>query len=295
MKRTDRLNQRRRVTAFGIVPNLSERGCVEDQPQQADIVQELEKVEPALVCGVAAAGALPPSHSRAPAKSAHVTAFTLIELLVVIAIIGILAALVFPVVGVVNRNKQLAVAKTQLQQIQQDIEGYHTKLGYYPPDNPTNVVCNPLYYELMGTTNNQSGGTPATFYATLDGSAQATTAQLTMYFGVTGIANTSTRAHSDDTGSAAQSYLTHLLPNQVGKVDDTPPNQQVLVLVCPVSWPGNKMPPPLSGMNAGALNPWRYNSSHPTNNTGSFDLWVDLVIGNKTNRICNWSANPIQL
>ena len=29
------------------------------------------------------------------------------------------------------------------------------------------------------------------------------------------------------------------------------------------------------------LNPWRYNSSNPTNNPGSYDLWIQLVIARK--------------
>jgi hypothetical protein len=37
------------------------------------------------------------------------------------------------------------------------------------------------------------------------------------------------------------------------------------------------------------LNPWRYVSSGPTNNPGSYDLWVDLYIGGKTYRLSNWS------
>jgi prepilin-type N-terminal cleavage/methylation domain-containing protein len=225
-------------------------------------------------------------------KRRRVAAFTLIELLVVIAIIGILAALVFPVVGVVNKNKQISLAKTELQQIQQAIEGYHTKLGTYPPDNPNNVVSNQLYFELIGTTNDAPAhaGTAQT-YVTLDGSSQASTSDLNKYFGVLGIGNTATRAHSDDTGSAASGFLTHLLPNQISMVDTGSP--QVLILVCPVSWPSDRaavLPNAPPGTN-----PWRYTSSHATNNTGSYDLWVDLVIRGKTNRVCNWSANPIQL
>jgi hypothetical protein len=37
------------------------------------------------------------------------------------------------------------------------------------------------------------------------------------------------------------------------------------------------------------VNPWRYNSSSPTNNPGSYDLWIQLAFGGKTNLICNWS------
>ena len=43
---------------------------------------------------------------------------------------------------------------------------------------------------------------------------------------------------------------------------------------------------------ANPLNPWRYVSSNPTNNPGEFDLWVDIIVGGKTNRICNWSDKP---
>jgi hypothetical protein len=40
------------------------------------------------------------------------------------------------------------------------------------------------------------------------------------------------------------------------------------------------------------LNPIRYNSSSPTGNSKTYDLWVDIVVGGKTNRISNWSENP---
>ena len=37
-------------------------------------------------------------------------------------------------------------------------------------------------------------------------------------------------------------------------------------------------------------NPWRYNSSSPTNNPGSYDLWLQLVVQpGQTNLVCNWS------
>jgi hypothetical protein len=58
-----------------------------------------------------------------------------------------------------------------------------------------------------------------------------------------------------------------------------------------VTWPSDRG----AVISGTTLNPWRYNSSHPTNNTGGYDLWVDLVIRGKTNRVCNWSTLPIQL
>lgn len=53
------------------IPDFPERGCVGNQPQQLHIVNEVETGEPAVFCNRAAAGALLPSHSRAPAKSGH--------------------------------------------------------------------------------------------------------------------------------------------------------------------------------------------------------------------------------
>ena len=222
-------------------------------------------------------------------------AFTLIELIVVIAIIGILAALIFPIVGVVNRKKQISTAQTQLKALEVAIDGYKTKLGYYPPDNPNNAVTNQLYFELLGTTNNGVNGKSPDVWGTLDGSAQIglnTSPNINAVFGVSGIANSSTRAHSDDTGAAAGTFINNLTPNQIGVLD--PPNSpNVKLLVCSVSWPQELTPAPIASNPI--LNPFRYVSSHPTNNTGSYDLWVDLYIGGKTNRVCNWSTQPIRL
>ena len=52
--------------------------------------------------------------------------------------------------------------------------------------------------------------------------------------------------------------------------------------------------PPISSPGA-VLNPWRYNSSAPTNNTTSYDLWTDILINGKAVRICNWNKSAIDL
>jgi len=218
------------------------------------------------------------------------TAFTLIELLIVIAILAILAAMIFPVVGAVNRNKQLKTAQTQLQALALAIDSYKTKLGFYPPDNTNNVVTNQLYFELMGTTNRITAGVPD-LWVTLDGSAQigtGTTPNIAEVFGVRGIANSTTHTHSDDNASSASSFLNNLTPNQIGSL--TP---DIKILVCSVTWPPEKTPAPIPSNPA--LNPFHYVSAHPANNTGTYDLWVDIVIGGKTNRVCNWSPQPIKL
>jgi prepilin-type N-terminal cleavage/methylation domain-containing protein len=219
------------------------------------------------------------------------TAFTLIELIVVIAIIAVLASLIFPIVGVINQRKQISVAQTQLKGIEMAIDGYKTKLGFYPPDNTNNPASNQLYFELLGTTNNGAGAAKSPDkWGTLDGTAQIDATTATAVFSVAGFANTSTRAHSDDEGAAAGTFINNLTPNQIGLIDPATPN--VKILVCSVVWPSDKAPILVKNPT---MNPFQYNSSHPTNNTGTYDLWVDIVIKGKTNRVCNWSAQPVKL
>ena len=223
------------------------------------------------------------------------TAFTLIELIVVIAIIGILAGLIIPVIGVVNAKKQISTAQTQLKGIEVAIDGYKTKLGYYPPDNTNDPSVNQLYFELLGTTNNGAVKPTPDLWVTMDGSAQigTTTVPKNIFqeFSVSGFANTSTRAHSDDQGAAASTFLNNLKADEIGALDAA---GQVKILVCSVQWPPN-LSAVLPAPALQPLNPWRYVSSHPTNNTASYDLWVDIVIRGRTNRICNWSTQPIRI
>jgi hypothetical protein len=41
-----------------------------------------------------------------------------------------------------------------------------------------------------------------------------------------------------------------------------------------------------------AINFINYVSSNPKHNTHTYDLWIDVVVGGKTNRISNWSNEP---
>jgi len=208
-------------------------------------------------------------------------AFTLLELLVVIAIIGLLTVLLMSVMKSAESKAEIAKAKAELTQVKSAIDDYKTTLGFFPPDNPVNPAINPLYFELCGTTND--GNT----YVTLDKSGQISAAEASLDFNRQGFSNTGTKAHSTDEHGAPMSFLNQLRPAQVGQFDPTKP--LIKILVCSVGWPAGMNPPPIANTT---LNPWCYVSSHPTNNAGSYDLWVDLALGGKTRRVNNWGHQP---
>jgi prepilin-type N-terminal cleavage/methylation domain-containing protein len=212
-------------------------------------------------------------------------AFTLIELLVVIAVIAILAALVIPVSGAVRAAGTKRRAMAELSQVETLIDSYKEKLGHYPPDNPGNPLLNQLYYELMGTTNDTHN------YTTLDGNASVPVSGVNALFGprVSGFVNSS-KGGGGDEGGAAIRFIKGLKPSQVGQ-----PLPSKVVLLVSVPWQNGPPPynvPPFATTN---LNPWRYNSSNPTNNPNTYDLWLDVVIGGKPYRICNWNKQPLKL
>ena len=228
------------------------------------------------------------SNSTRNAATLRKVAFTLIELLVVIAVIGILAALIVPVGRGIKNKEMKSVAMTELHEIETAINSYHDngRLGSYPPDNPTNSIMNPLYFELGGTVRSGPGPT----FTTLDGSGRITSADAQTYFGVGGFPNSSTSAQGTDDAPAPVNFIKDLKPNQIGAVPD--PASPIKILVCSVGWPLNWPSQPLPYAADKGVNPWNYVSTNPTNNPGSFDLWVDLIIDKKTNRISNWSTTP---
>jgi len=223
-------------------------------------------------------------------------AFTLIELLVVIAIMAALAALVFPTIKAVTRVRRIAAAKAELGQIQACIESYKAKLGFYPPDNRNpinhqlNEGVNQLYYELSGTVFTNGD----TFIDKAKVAPSLTTIMIATFFGagVRGFVNAD-RGNVEE-GPVASRFLSGVRSAQIATVTLNNQNTKLIVvaniLVCTVPGVDPNNPP----LNQGSppLNPWRYNSSSPTNNSGSYDLWTDIYAGGKVLRVSNWSSKP---
>jgi prepilin-type N-terminal cleavage/methylation domain-containing protein len=219
-----------------------------------------------------------------PPATCHAPAFTLIELLVVITIIGILAAFTVPVLSAVKRHQYINQAQGEMGQLQAAIDSYHATFGFYPPDNPNGVVNatgqllgNQLYYELVGTvlTNN--------VFKTLDGSVQILAADVTNAFSLGGFINCSKPGASEESQSA-RNFIHELTPRQTAICTNN--NVGTTILITAVGGPDATYKP----LGVSGLNPWRYKSSGTlTNNPGAYELWVQLVIGGKTNLVCNWS------
>ena len=211
--------------------------------------------------------------------------FTLVELLVVIGIIAVLAAMIFPASQAIKKSSYRRKAKAEIESIATAIESYKAKYNHYPPDRPGNPLVHQLFYELLGTKNERGE------YVTLDGRETLAVADLATAFPpparLDGFVN-STRPSGADDFSSGQKFLTDLKPEQFAHV--TNGNVRFAVLTTSIRWPKDAGP-----LVAGAdldLNPIRYNSSSPTNNPKSYDLWVDIVVGGRTNRISNWSDQP---
>lgn len=219
-------------------------------------------------------------------------AFTLIELLVVIGIIAILAAITTGVIGLAKGTSQEKQITAKLDQLVTAIEQYKSKVGYYPPDhqlrtasgNPqytqygkikVNPVLNSLYYELNGSLVEKNAGI---FVALGDAVEQGLTqAQVEAWFGVDGIHNSAVESTS------IKSIFDGIKSKDVVEVEgrvvrgNAMPGR-VKLLSVPARWP--RVIQDRNPLGNTEINVWRYNSSNPTNNPASYDLWAEIPIQN---------------
>ncbi len=216
--------------------------------------------------------------------------FTLVELLTVIAIIGVLAAFTMPVLRSVGRTTKIARARTEMVAIESALDNYKTRYGCYPPGSGNGggaALVNQLYYELTGVTNVVMNAIPC--YQTLDGGSIVGTTFYANLFHVGGVMNCCKNAGEDV--AQAKSFL-YLKPDQIGSLPITNSfgSYPVNFLVTSVGGPDAAYQP----MGFPDLNPFRYLAPGPTNNNANgYDLWIQLVIGGKTNLVSNWSQTVI--
>lgn len=217
--------------------------------------------------------------------------FTLVEMLVVMAVIVVLAAMIFPAASVIKGKSTIRKARSELLAVALAIENYKQKFGHYPPDHIVIVGgrmeasrSNSLYFELCGVVQKT-----ATDFETLDGSARVSIADAQTHFGHGGFVNCA-KGGGDDNAQAASVFLRKLPPKQYADLGAVPPTLRVLT--CTIDWP-EKLGSLLNIPNLPGANPWRYDCSSTNRfNSDGFDLWIDIVVGGKTNRISNWSETP---
>lgn len=220
-------------------------------------------------------------------------AFTLIELLVVIAIIGILAALLFPVGAKIKSNATIKRVKTEVDFVAAAVERYKAEFGHNPPDNanllplndPKRYALNQLFYELIGVKVVTVGANK--IFQTEAGANGIDANNIPNFFQstVTGFVNAS--SGSGDEARKSKDCIVGIKPGQYLEIQNNGVTGAVL---------GTSVLGPLmltNTVNEKVINPFRYDASSTNrNNAKGFDVWVDIIVGGKTNRISNWNDKP---
>jgi prepilin-type N-terminal cleavage/methylation domain-containing protein len=188
-------------------------------------------------------------------------AFTLIELLVVISVLALLAALVINLAPAAAEKRIRNTAAGLLSELETAIEFYKSEKGYYPPDNPMDSGRSPLYYELKGAWRD-----PSDAYEPMAGGQPLTAAQIAAAFGTGGFLN------SSPVGADVppKDFYAGLKEKNVAE------DGGIKFLVVPVRGPG------------AGVNPVHYRKTNPTHNVATYDLWIEAVVGDKTEMISNW-------
>ena len=119
-----------------------------------------------------------------------------------------------------------------------------------------------------------SGAVPA--WTTLDSKATITFTELKAYFGlkVSGIVNTT---KGGEESRPATRYLPGMKPNVL-----MPLSGGTNLYMLGLDLEGPEM---LTAADGRKLTPFRYVSTNPTNNARTYDLWIDLKVGSKIERM----------
>jgi prepilin-type N-terminal cleavage/methylation domain-containing protein len=179
-----------------------------------------------------------------------IRAFTLVEMLVVIAIIGILAALILGVLPSVTEKRTRSRVKTELAAVETVIASYKEKKGFFPPDNLLLTNRPSLYYELTATD------LPPKPNPIRDAAEQ---------MGITNIVNVGAEDSHNFYKNVRQSQVTEINGVQFLGIKTKGPNDETFVTF------------------------WYDSHSPNRHNHEGFDLWVDVKVSGKIERIGNWN------
>ena len=194
--------------------------------------------------------------------------------------------------GLVARKRILARARIDIDSLDMAIGTYKLKKGTYPPDNPrqpAGAFTNQLFYELWGAVvQSPLNPTDPVFTNTFNANETVDALTLSTFFGngttPVGIVNSSA-----DTNDVIN-FIRTLTADRIQNINVANPSKPVWVFVDISPGPTNNLP--VSASTKQFANVIRYVSSNPTNNPNTFDLWVDVIIAGKTNRVSNWSKDP---
>lgn len=221
--------------------------------------------------------------------------FTLVELLTVIAVIAIIAGLLLPVFNSIVKKSLIQRAQSEREQLETALTAYYGKYHFYPPSNanvtPTFLnpaLTNQLYYELLGTIATNTSPASISFIS-LDGASTISSSTIGQAFdnpptSLGGFMNCS--KGSGDDAVVAQNFLPGLPASRIA----TNSAGVFMIVTAVASSPAYSPMPGVTSLAGNPANPWRY--VYPgIQNPNSYDLWLQIIVGGKTNLICNWGGN----